>query len=822
MGVLYPLETLAANFFVKQAVRFQLGVDYLGLQNVYTNFCDILTFAFTGIGIAMMFRLYRPIENNDERMVGNMFRFFEKIYRYFTLGAGGVGILLTGIVILSVKTDSVGVFETALGYLLYLLSSLIYNRVHIYYFYLSAWQKRYVACLIHSLTDLLALGVEIGCLVLFKNYIIFLCSIILKNIVEAVILYAYSNRHYPYLKLKNGSEKTKVTGGVLSDILHMIIAKIGNLLVGSTDSILISALVSTFASGCYSGYYFLYLGLTTVTSSFYESIMNRVGKQLVTRSRERQFRHFIRISFLNIAIAAIVVSGFFWLCEDFIVLWMGEELLLGREIVLLVSINLYMCISRHSVSIYRQSAGLFKPASWVILAWGILNLILSLILGLFFGMFGILIATSISNFLTIYWYEPFIIYKFFHKRFFLAIIYELAAAAACASTIFLTGLIAERIPADNWLLLFFKTAVLVAAAIVWVFLIVWIPYELYRRGRKEKLSGDIAEEERISVIVCVYNVGSYVTECLDSVLCQTYQNLEILVVDDGSTDESGKICDAYAEKDPRVRVIHQENQGLSAARNAGSFASTGAYLSFLDGDDVLHPEYFSCLYQELKTNAADISVVGYRVFEEKKDFGRKIVFWEPTEVLTGREAAAKIIKDHEPKMITSWGKLYDRKLREVLLYPVGKIHEDEFTTYKVFCASEKVAVNEMKMYGLRKRQGSITSAYSLKRLEKLEALKECIAWCGDREDEQLADYAKIRYILNLQIAWYNINTKMKGMQEAEEKIIMEHRRAADEYWDKVKPLALFSEKCAVRAFLTGPEVYRFFAGVYRIFVKERG
>ncbi len=822
MGVLYPLETLVANFFVKQAVRYQLGTDFLGLQNVYTNFCDILTFAFAGLGIAMMFRLYRPIEEGDELLVNKLFHYFEKVFRYFTFGAAAAGLVLTGLVVWSVNTDNIQVPEVISGYILYLVSSLIYNRFYIYYFYLSAWQKRYAACLIHSVTDLGALSVEIGCLLVFRNYTIFLCSIILKNIVEAVVIYTYTNRNYPYLKDKKVSTEGPETKGAFADVKHMVIAKIGNLLVGSTDSILISGLVSTFAAGCYSSYYFLYLGLTTVTSSFYESIMNRVGKQLVTRTRDSQFRHFVKISVLNIAIAAVVVNGFFRLSDDFINLWMGPELILGKDIVILVSINLFMVISRHSVSIYRQSAGLFDKASRMILAWGVLNLVLSVILGHFFGMFGILIATSISDFVTIYWYEPYIIYRFFGRSFGYAFLYEIIALAGVISTILVTGPVVDLIAADSWLMLIVKTIVLMGISFVWLFVILGIPGYIYGKRHPERPDTEPEQKDRISVIVSVYNVAPYLHDCLDSILAQSYRNLEIILVDDGSDDGGSVICDEYAEKDSRINVIHQENRGLSAARNAGSMAASGKYLSFVDGDDILHPDYFSYLYNMVINTRADVSVVDYRVFEDRERFMKQTVSWNEPVSLSGKDAVIRIIKDHEPKMITSWGKLYDVKQKENLRYPEGRIHEDEFTTYKVFYEAGKVAVGDMKLYGLRKRDGSITSVYNENRLHKLDALEECVNWMENRNEEEMSDLARIRYILNLEITWYNVHTKMKDAGQLEESLVIKHKEQIGSCWKEVKHLAAISERLSVMIFSWSPGLYRLFAGAYLLIGKERG
>lgn len=339
---------------------------------------------------------------------------------------------------------------------------------------------------------------------------------------------------------------------------------------------------------------------------------------------------------------------------------------------------------------------------------------------------------------------------------------------------------------------------------------------------KRKLSGPSFDgPEKISVIITVYNVEPYLGACLRSVASQTYRNLEILIVDDGSTDKSAEICDAFAEREPRARVIRQENKGPSAARNRGTEEASGAYITYVDGDDILLPDCFALLFRNLKRSRAEISVAGHQTFQKEKELKKKTPVLPDYELLSGKKAAERIIKDHETNMITAWGKLYDRRLKPFLHYPEGKIHEDDFTTYKVFYEAERVAVSRAALYGLRTRSGSITDGFSLKRLEKLEALRESIGWLEERKEKELSGYAKLLYIKNLEIAWFRVNKYLKTEKALERDLIRAHQKAVQKYRDETKPLSGFADRCMIRIFSADPRLYRKFAGVYAFFFRER-
>ena len=230
--------------------------------------------------------------------------------------------------------------------------------------------------------------------------------------------------------------------------------------------------------------------------------------------------------------------------------------------------------------------------------------------------------------------------------------------------------------------------------------------------------------EKISVIIPVYNVEPYICRCVDSVLAQTYQTLEIILIDDGSTDRSGAICDGYAVSDSRVKVIHKLNGGLSDARNVGIEASSGQYITFLDSDDWVDVAYLDTLYQLLKEKDADISVCGFvKTADEKVLFEQK----KPKVYeFTNRQALNQIFDEYYIEIIVAWGKLYKSDLFSEIRFPIGKIHEDEFTTYKLLYLAKKVVLTNQKLLYYWQRPDSIIGkGFRLKnKLHIIEALQQ--------------------------------------------------------------------------------------------------
>lgn len=189
----------------------------------------------------------------------------------------------------------------------------------------------------------------------------------------------------------------------------------------------------------------------------------------------------------------------------------------------------------------------------------------------------------------------------------------------------------------------------------------------------------------ISVIIPVYQVEKHLRRCLDSVIAQTFSDLEIILVDDGSTDSSGKICDAYAEKDSRIKVIHQENQGLSAARNARLDITKGDFIGFVDGDDYIEPAMFENLYQAAIENNADITICNFH----RVDDSNKTLFYSNLKAWTGN--SKDFVKKDGIRYNYVWHKLYKKDLFKNIRFPVGRQWEDLFIMHDVFWVANKIA-----------------------------------------------------------------------------------------------------------------------------------
>lgn len=247
-------------------------------------------------------------------------------------------------------------------------------------------------------------------------------------------------------------------------------------------------------------------------------------------------------------------------------------------------------------------------------------------------------------------------------------------------------------------------------------------------------------EPLISVIVPIYNVEAYLERCVSSIRSQTYSNLEILLVDDGSPDGCGALCDAFAHEDGRIRVIHKQNGGLSDARNKGLDAATGEYVVFVDSDDYVVPWFIRTLYEQLLHTGSDVALCSYAVVKGEDDFCQPakdapVFVYDREQLLLNLYDA-----NHEDAtyFIVAWNKLYKRSLWEHVRFPKGKIHEDEATTYRIFDVCSRGVYIKCPMYGYFTSESSITrDAFSVRRLEWIDALDERISYFEQRKEAHL-------------------------------------------------------------------------------------
>ena len=435
--------SLLVNLISKRAIRMYLGVEYLGIQSIYSNFCDVVSFAFFGIGTAMLFSMYGAFARNDEEEIASFYQHYDRIYRKTTGIVFLAGIFCVFLALYSVN-GSVRVLEICITYLTYLLSIVLYNRQLVRNYFIQADQKRYVVAFVTGGVDAVALLAEVFILYYFRSYEGFLICIVVKNLLINYLFKKYLKKNYAYIfnpaKALTEKEKSLIT----VNVKDMVLYRFGKVLISNTDSIFISRFTSTVLVGIYSNYQFIILGIRSVLGALFEAIRGKVGHQTQTKSLEEQFQNFRKYLCLNSWLMGCSIVCFYFLIEDFIYVWMGKVDALAQSAIIIILVNYYIDESQNALRTYRETAGLFHNIRTMILVKGIANIILSMVMGKIWGIMGVLVATTITSAATLFWYEPKIVYGYFKKSIWNEVLYHVITIALLVCSFCLTYLVVHN------------------------------------------------------------------------------------------------------------------------------------------------------------------------------------------------------------------------------------------------------------------------------------------------------------------------------------------------------------------------------------------
>ncbi len=332
----------------------------------------------------------------------------------------------------------------------------------------------------------------------------------------------------------------------------------------------------------------------------------------------------------------------------------------------------------------------------------------------------------------------------------------------------------------------------------------------------------------ISVIIPIYQVEPYLRRAVDSVLAQTYRNLDIILVDDGSPDRCPKICDEYAAREARVRVVHKKNGGLSDARNAGLDVAGGDYIAFLDSDDFYAPTFIEILYDALTRHGAQVAQCKYLVTKRQdisvsdntgetfENYAKAYKEGKVKEQVLDRKGLLQsqydAICEDATYFIVAWNKLYDARLWKDIRFPKGRIHEDEATTYKIFDKTEKGVYVQIPLYAYFSMPGSITrDRFNIKRLDWALALTDRIRFFEKIQAYDLAT-AALRARADGCIKYYYPLKKHVRASKKEQAMLKDHVRQALRT-DRVgrheeRHFLPLRTRIGYRIFLFSPSLYR--------------
>ena len=322
------------------------------------------------------------------------------------------------------------------------------------------------------------------------------------------------------------------------------------------------------------------------------------------------------------------------------------------------------------------------------------------------------------------------------------------------------------------------------------------------------------EENKISVIVSIYNIAPYLERSLASLCGQTYRNLEIILSDDGSTDESGSICDTWAGKDERIRVIHKENGGLSSARNAGIAIATGKYIAFVDGDDWIEETMYEDMLLAIQTWDAQLAVCNYREVSRE---GIRDTSTEDVTLFEGREALEAFIAEDPKYQIqnAAWNKLYLRSLPEELRFPEGKLFEDiVYTTRLLAGCSRCVYLNKAYYNYVVDRSDSIMNSRKLTRIltDQIPAYEEKKAFLLSLGERELADTHQFFFYKRMLYHYREaFEQRPEGYKEFIRKLRQVIGSSKDVDWSIYEGHGdRRGDRLRLRLFVTSPLLYRMF------------
>ncbi len=327
----------------------------------------------------------------------------------------------------------------------------------------------------------------------------------------------------------------------------------------------------------------------------------------------------------------------------------------------------------------------------------------------------------------------------------------------------------------------------------------------------------------ISVIIPAYNIENYLEACVKSVVGQTYTNMEIILVNDGSTDQTGEICKQLVKTDNRIQLIEQRNQGLSAARNAGIEVANGEYLTFIDGDDCVTKDYLQLMYDGIQKHDATAAVIDYAVvFEHKKQKITKSHLAKDEGVCSGADVLHRLVMENNNTYVRAWGKLFHKELWKMIRFPVGKIHEDEFTLYQIWDICSKVAVINSPAYLYIQRGDSIiNTGFKITRLHKIEAFAQRNTFFHERNMTELEICSKKQYLMQLQAGYCNVTRYFPEKKELAATLKSEANKEGKEQKRILKKTCSLTEYVMIKMFFWMLPLYRILYFFYDGYCKER-
>jgi O-antigen/teichoic acid export membrane protein len=410
VGLVTQLALAILSFVSRTVFVSTLGAQLLGVNALLVSLLAVLSLADLGLNTAVMYALYRPLEEGDTRAVNGLLGFCALLYRYVALAVTCIGLALLpfvgDLVHGGAKVEHLEVYylafvaNTVIGYLMAFRSVL-----------LIADQRLYLTKVYAGVFTGLGTLAQILVLLTLHSYLAYVLIMVLSTALSNAFIFRHAGRLYPYIRGPRVRLDTEERRGVLHAVRAMVIYRVGGVILNNTDPILISVIVGTAALGYYSNYMLVVGAAMTFTDLVFTSLGASVGNLIARSDGANRIRVFEEIHLLAFWIYGLISVGFVVLLGDVIGYWLGEQYMLSDAVLVGVVLNFYMYGVTSSVLVFRTATGLFRDTQYVFLVTAALNIVLSVVLGREFGVPGVLYATALSRLLTNLWFEPLVLFR---------------------------------------------------------------------------------------------------------------------------------------------------------------------------------------------------------------------------------------------------------------------------------------------------------------------------------------------------------------------------------------------------------------------------
>ncbi|OUP72889.1 transporter [Erysipelatoclostridium sp. An173] len=414
--IIAQIATILLRFISRTVFIYVLGVEYLGINGVFSEILQMLSLADLGFGTAMVFSMYKPLATHDETKLSQLVQLYKKIYTYIAVAISVIGIALMPFLQYIINLDT-NIPYIRIYYLLYLANTVSSYLVVYKTCILTADQKSYITSKYNIIFSFLSTIGCIVCLLVTKKFMIYLVTQVFFTYLNNFYLSHVASKMYPYINVKKGKLPTDEAKEIFTNVKSVFIYKTANTLVGSTDNSIISILLGTVVVGYYSNYTMIINNLSLIINIIFSSVTASLGNLIVENNKQKNYSVYQTMQFVSFVISSITLTGVYLLINDFVTIWLGNKYMLDNLVVAAIVINMFFSIVLMPIWSYREATGMYRQTKYVMVATAIVNLILSILLGKWIGLAGILIATSIARISTYFWYEPKLLFKqFFDKN----------------------------------------------------------------------------------------------------------------------------------------------------------------------------------------------------------------------------------------------------------------------------------------------------------------------------------------------------------------------------------------------------------------------